>query len=255
MRRPSRRFGPRAPGGLLWSPLSLGSKFKMWFDASSPWITLSGGKVATWTCRISGYAITQGVAGARPVIASINGKDFVDFDGSDDELNGGATAISTILGTPGQLELWAVAQLDTLVSTAASTDGAPFFKSAGAVRYGLSARDANVQLWLLNAAEAAYLSAVSGAAPATGSVLRIRGSTDNTTTVRNKTGAQDEATAAGGAQSANQFANALIVGYDSTNARYLDGAIRHLMVFTTELTSAERSLLDGWLVRDCGAAV
>jgi len=70
--------------------------YRLWLDAAdTSTISVSGNAVTQWTDKsANAYAFTQGTAGSRPSSGTrtVNGRNVIDFDGTDDALGSTATA-------------------------------------------------------------------------------------------------------------------------------------------------------------------
>lgn len=87
-----RLLRPRAKGG--FSPKSISGLVGWWDASNAPSVTLTGGFVSQWDdLSGGGLHLTQTVEANRPGTATVNGRQAVDFDGSNDHLFTSSTAI------------------------------------------------------------------------------------------------------------------------------------------------------------------
>lgn len=244
-----------SPGGsasatsnsLTYAPATaLAAKLKIWFNADSQYITLTSGKVSTWTDVITGYTVTQGTAGSRPAIVTVSGKDFVDFDGTDDFLASG-TNLSTPLGSTADAEGWATIIPDALPA-ATGYSAAMLIGTQGSQRLSLSVgTKAYLTVNFQTEGDKSATSAVQPAADGT-TCTRVRGSHDNATTIRAKSGSGAEGTTSiTHAQTTTNYGFVARVGINAGDTNPYNGRIRHIMVFVGELTTAQRADLDAYL--------
>lgn len=84
------------PARVSWSPLDFGADLLAWFDASdTSTITETGGAVSAWADKSgNGWDVSQATGASQPTTgsATLNGRNVVSFDGTDDFLT--ASSIS-----------------------------------------------------------------------------------------------------------------------------------------------------------------
>lgn len=87
-------------GSASFSPTDV-SGLTLWLDASdAATLSLTGSSVNSWTDKVAGHVFAQSTAGSKPTSgATVNGRNAITFDGSDDHLNKVAGNILT--GTQG----------------------------------------------------------------------------------------------------------------------------------------------------------
>lgn len=107
-------LGLNAPGGAIWSPLSLGSSLALWLRADLG-VTLNGATVSAWADQSgNGRHATQTTAADQPAFRAagdargIGGNASVDFDGASDSL--GFADVFSALATGA--EIFFVGRLD-----------------------------------------------------------------------------------------------------------------------------------------------
>jgi len=93
------------------------SGLKAWYDASdTATITVSGTAVTQWNDKSgNGYNLTQGTAGLRPIsgVRTQNGKNAIDFDGSNDVLNAATASNWTFLSNTSGATVFVTVFADT----------------------------------------------------------------------------------------------------------------------------------------------
>lgn len=235
-----------------FTPLSLLPKLKMWFDASLASSLVIATGYSSWTDRVGGYVLTQGVPAEQPTPRIIAGDNFVQFTAAAGQSLSSVVAVSGVLGVPGAFEVVTASQFDSF--TAAANFGAPgIFRTSGSNRISHSVGTAGVYGSLLTNAAGGLVGTAN--APVAGVTYRTRERYDGTAIIRAQLGAGVEAAAgATNAQDPTNYAFGAYMG-GVLGAPFLDGAVRHVFVCVPELTASERAQLDAWLAADCAAVI
>jgi hypothetical protein len=230
----------------------LSAKIKLDFDADNGLTNVSG-KYSQWTDQVSAIALTQGTAGNRPTPRTIGAKNFVQFTASAScSLSSTTPLLATVLGVPGDIEIYTVYQADTL--DAGTNFGAPgMFRTNTSNRLSHSIGSGGV--YGNGNFVTGFARSAASTAPSTGVTYRARMRYDTAgSTIYSKNGSGAEASnvnATGGQVSTNYDFGGYMGGV--LGAPFFDGAIRRVLVFTTQLTAGERADLDAFFVYDCGA--
>jgi len=112
-------------------PTSPVAGYNAWYDAAdTATITVSGNAVTQWNDKsANAYNLTQGTSAERPSSGTrtINSKNVIDFDGSNDSLNAATASNWTFLSNSTGSSMFVVA-----ISDGASNEGGLLVTSAGA---------------------------------------------------------------------------------------------------------------------------
>jgi hypothetical protein len=189
-----------------------------------------GAVVPSWTDQIAGEAATE--ATNRPIYRAtgVNGFPSVDFDGTNDKfLTSGADVVADWMGTPGDFEIIAVVQADTVVDTVADFDchgiwngvgttiGMGLYR-AGGVTYTLLA-------WVYDGVAYRYATAPIGASlPAHGVVCEMRLTGGNL--IASVDGVDGTPTASGAPLN---YGGYLRIGSNRNDTVFLDGKIARIV--------------------------
>lgn len=101
-----------------WTPLNLGEKLLLWWDAEDEdSLTLDTTAVTAWEDKSAGFAVSQGTGGNRPTLnaTAVNNRPGVVFDGVDDYLTNAGAPASVATGQA--REWWVLGTQTRAVST------------------------------------------------------------------------------------------------------------------------------------------
>lgn len=101
-----------------WTPLSLGAKLLLWWDAEdAASISLAGSNVAVWTDKSAAFGVAQTTGTNQPTYSStaVNNRPGVVFDGTDDFLTNAGTPSKVAAGQA--REWWFLGTQTRAVST------------------------------------------------------------------------------------------------------------------------------------------
>jgi hypothetical protein len=184
-RAPAGRRLNSLSGGTLFTPASLAS-LALWLDptfglyqettgasATTPAVA-DGDPVGTWKARTGQY-VTAPSASARPLLKIVNGRSFVRFDGSDDELGIPASVVSGLTAaevtavmrsvpTSGQVAGWTFGSGGT-GDWHPFADGTQYDSFGSTTRRGpmtTSVTQGNLHVWGVSSAAGAWSARVNG---------------------------------------------------------------------------------------------
>jgi hypothetical protein len=248
----------------LGIPTSPVAGYKAWFDAAdTATITVSGSAVTQWNDKsANGYNLTQGTAGNRPLSGTrtINSKNVIDFDGTNDSLNGSTASNWTFLNNATGNSIFVVALSDTnaaagfVMSTAGGSStsvGFDFIRQpAGTIYYfvrrgvgGTSAVSAISQGNWADATSVYYtlLSTPNNGTTLDKAISRVSG------------GSELKSNTSTDAPSASNPTQALCVGdaSDSAGAGF-NGVIGEIILYDSILSSTDRATNETYLANKWG---
>lgn len=233
-------FDPRAIANLA-----------IWFDAQdSTTITTVSGAVSAWNSKVGGFTATQTTANNRPTFnaTGINNKPAVSFDGSNDQLTStyNANAITGFV-------TYAAALLPALSMVDTKANFEPVWYARGSVATGLNASTSvSPNKWTLSHRSALYNSSVGGDIQNSTQVV-LASISASTLTVR-VNGVQG--TAAGTYTAGSGETSAVFqLGQDGAQARYYEGMVGELLMFTRALGTRELVRIERYLARKWGVTL
>lgn len=234
------------------------SGYTLWLDAAdTSTISVSGSAVTQWTDKsASAYAFTQGTAANRPSSGTrtLNSKNVIDFDGSDDRL--GSTAASStwtfLHNTSGST--WFVVLVPDSTSTSQivfDTNGA-FGDQNGVWHLITSGGNHNWKVTSsVNVAE------VSDTAATSGVLYTIKSDPGNATAAnrmkyyKNNGAASGTNVATGTASSGNPY-ETLQLGATGATGLPFNGALAEILLYPSLLSDANREKTRDYLIEKWG---
>lgn len=232
-----RGFGQPASGGGAWTPAAL-SPVEWWDFSDAATVTSSGGLISAISSKGSGArSASQGTSTYRPSVTTINGVTAAQFDGSDDHLSL-SSSLSTTTGMT-------VAQVFTRPASGVlsqpmggTTSGTPPYATqwfTDNVRYSA--------LWASGSSYATH----GGASTSTGAFQHIIVKGASTTLL------YQDGTAVGTPQTTLSGQGSITyLGRRASN--YHNGKIGELVVVASDISTAEREKLEGYLAHKWGMA-
>jgi hypothetical protein len=238
--------------------------YTAWFDAADTGtITVSGSSVTQWNDKsANAYNLTQGTAANRPLSGTrtINSLNVIDFDGTNDSLNGSTASNWTFLNNATGNSIFVVALSDTnaaagfVMSTAGGSSasvGLDFIRQpAGTIYYfvrrgvgGTSAVSAIAQGTWADATGVYYtlLSTPNNATTLDKAISRVNG------------GAELKSNTSTDAPSASSPSQPLCVGDASNSAgAAFNGAIAEIILYNSVLNATDRALNESYLANKWG---
>lgn len=222
----------------LWSPFSLGSTLKAWYDANYPEsISITSGQVSQWADRSgNGLHLTQATASPRPgfVENGINGLSAVAFGGVDDYME--KTGISIVPRTIYAVAKWSGGSTTTFARVVhmgnPSNNVAYLGKADGSNDYatffgnGSSWNDTAANTPSKSVANNAIMGVVNSGASA---IPYFDGTAQNS-----KVGTSTDAVL-------------LIIGARDATAQFWNGNIGEVIICDTALSTTNRQKLEGYL--------
>lgn len=232
-------FGGSGGGVPEFTPASI-SGLSLWHDAAdAATITQSGGQVIDWADK-SGFSggSGQGTGLLQPITNSrtINGKNAIDFNGTTQWLEM-STAIRNILSTS-NFDIFIAAASDSISTFQHILGGRD--STLGDVRFGVMAGfSASVSQAMCNPS---YTTSDKSVTKDTNA--HVFGCT--------RTGATIQSIFDGGAlgpsvAAANTTMNSLRIGQTAINTAYFNGLIGEILIYGTNLTTANRNLVGNYL--------
>lgn len=246
-------------------PTSPVAGYKAWYDASDTGtITVSGSAVTQWNDKsANAYNLTQSTAAYRPLSGTrtLNGKNVIDFDGSNDSLQAATASNWTFLSNSGGSSIFLVITNDTSASTQ-YTLSTLFDGSSSYVGTVLERRtDDNVGIFVRNAnsGNGAIGSTNQGAlADGTSTYYTALLDPNNGTTAdraisRVNGGAEIKNNTFTQSPSASVASIPLIVGdYTAGGGLGVDGAIGEILFYDSVLSATDRAKNESYLKNKWG---
>lgn len=224
-------------GGGAWTPAVL-SPGEWWDFSDAATVTSSGGLISAISSKGSGArSASQGTAGLKPSVTTINGVTAAQFDGSDDHLSL-SSSLSTTTGMT-------VAQVFTRPASGvlSQTMGGA---SYGAPPYATLWFTDNVRYSALWASDKLYATH-GGASTSTGAFQHIVVKGASTTLL------YQDGTAVGTPQTTLSGQGSIAyLGRRATT--YHSGNIGEIVVFASDISTADREKLEGYLAHKWGLA-
>ena len=232
-------------GNYAFTPTKI-SNLSLWLDAAdTATITHSGGAVSQWNDKSGlGNHVTQGTAGSKPITGTrtINGKNVLDFDGTDDALilPSGLYSIPTSNNT-----VFAVTLLD---STAASAN-VICMSDAGTGRWRLLPVDiTNVNISGGNSSSNTVVSALVTSLSTVNARASFLARSGGAVVVGT------DGTLGTAAVASNMTATIGRIGTFTSGTQPLNGVIAEILVYSKSLTNSEINQVGNYLKAKWGVA-
>ncbi|HAC91970.1 MAG TPA: hypothetical protein DCF63_15295 [Planctomycetaceae bacterium] len=241
-----------------FSPLDV-ANCKVWLDASdTSTISLSGSQVTQWTDKTANaYQFTQGTAANRPLSGTRtqNGKNVIDFDGTNDKLvSNAANSTWNFLhnGTEHTIFVAFMMDVDTCNGFMLGTSAAIFTK-IGASHGGLAGDRIFSQVSTGSSLARVVDADVTGIGDfQTFTFVSMTMKPSNATAservaFRYESGAAQKPNTASASVVASDATDALSIGSNSTDTFPMNGVIGEIIVYDVALSDANRILIQDYL--------
>ena len=215
----------------------------LWLDAAdSNAFTLSGSSVDTWIDKSGrGNNATQASAGSKPTRVSYGSLNAVDFDGSDDFLETGKAISVFFLNSSRSIFVVSLARTVATNNTTNAYENDAFLGDRGGY-VSLYMRSAGPTVGSFNWTGANSIATTSFSL----NTLTMFNYTLSSSTVRIRLNGGTVVTAASG--NTNNLTFALDIGRQYNNNAYnLDGQIMEVLIYSQDLSDAQRQIVEGYL--------
>ncbi len=248
----------------IYSPPPPVSGYKLWLDASdTSTITSSGGAVSSWLDKsVNAYTFTQATSTNQPTTGTrtINGKNALDFDGTNDKLQSSAAA-----STWNFLHDATNATVFMVISPDASQDQPLLTTSDNTTQVGiwyyLRTTSTSFGMAILNGTSNAFValeygSSYSANTPMVAAFITDADNGTNSNRIKlYKNSGAEEGTFQEGTQtytSANAAASLIIGAWPTSNA--YNGLIGEIVIYQGILSDSNRNSVSDWLKTKWGIA-
>lgn len=248
-----RLLRPRAAGG--FNPKSISGLVGWWDPSDAATVTTASGAVSQLNDKSGlGRNATQSTANNRPsYTGTINGKNVMTFDGTNDRLVTGLES-NTLTGFA---TFFCVCQVSSGLSDAAANNKTPLYgrDSTTANSYGINLSTISGNLALNVTWRGGGFNALDGPTVAKGTPQLLAGTLNTTTRFRRVNGTAANGTLAATAGTNAAAGNFLTIGEDPTQLRYWSDLIGEILVYDRTLTTDEIKTIEAYLGKKYGITV
>ena len=248
-----RLLRPRASGG--FNPKAISGLVGWWDPSDSATVTTASGAVSQLNDKSGlGRNATQGTANNRPSYSgTINGKNVMTFDGTNDRLVTGLES-NTLTGFA---TFFCVCQVSSGWSDATANNKTPLSgrDSTVANSYGINLSTISGNLGLNVAWRGLGYNGIDGPTVAKGAPQLLAGTLSTTTRFRRVNGTQANITLAATAGTNAAAGNFLTIGEDPHQSRYWSDLIGEILVYDRTLTTDEIKKIEAYLGKKYGITV
>lgn len=248
-----RLLRPRASGA--FNPKSISGLVGWWDPSDSATVTTVSGAVSQLNDKSGlGRNATQGTANNRPSYSgTINGKNVMTFDGTNDRLVTGLES-ATLTGFA---TFFCVCQVSSGWSDATANNKTPLYgrDSTTSNSYGINLSTISGNLALNVQWRGAGFNALNGPTVTKGVPQLLTCALNATTRFRRVNGTSADVAVAGTAGTNSAAGNYLTIGEDPTQLRYWSDLIGEILVYDRTLTTDEIKKIESYLGKKYGITV
>ena len=231
--------------------------YKLWLDATiAASITSSGGAVSQWNDQSgNGYNFVQATGANQPITGTrtINGKNVIDFDGTNDSLSNATASNFTFMSTSAGTSTFIVGFRDTSASAQAIMDNCDGSSTLVGYYIGTSSSDL-AELVVSNATSPVAIAQFGGPTVTDNAAFYLtiltdpgNGTAANRGYISYNAGSYDQSNTSTGTPSGSAPTNTMKIGTKVTPSNYYNGTIGEIIVYPSKLSAGNVSSIKSYL--------